>query len=98
MLADTSAINTFSAAQDRHADVLGAVGAVLASAQPDSGALGPAGAQFTQALADAVRRHVERVGLLGTAAADAGVTARATAAAYVAADADNGRALAEAGS
>ncbi|MDT5079926.1 MAG: hypothetical protein QOJ80_4563 [Mycobacterium sp.] len=84
MLADTSAIHAFGAAQARHAADLAAVTTRLAAAggwlSPD--ALGPVGARFLAALGEAVAREARLVAGLGERVAAAGVTAHSNANAY----------------
>lgn len=95
MLADTSAVHAFGDALSRHAEVLDAARAALTSAHPGADALGPAGARFTSALADAVRLHTSRVAELSQVVAGAAATARVNAAEYLAADDAGGRAIGE---
>jgi hypothetical protein len=94
MLADTAVIHAFGDAQARHGAALAAIGTALASAHPATDALGTAGARFTGALADAVRRHAERAARLGGLVADAATAAHANAVAYVDTDAGSGHAIA----
>ncbi|WP_319445879.1 MULTISPECIES: hypothetical protein [unclassified Mycobacterium] len=95
MLADTSAIHAFGAAQTRHAADLAAVTARLASAggslSPD--ALGPVGARFLAALGDAVAREARLVAGLGERVAAAGATAQTNADAYGATEHRAGQSL-----
>ena len=95
VLADTAVIRAFGAAQSRHAAELEAISAALVSGggQFDSDALGPVGAAFVAALADAAARDARLVALLGERVATAGATARATADAYVVTEQGTGHAL-----
>jgi hypothetical protein len=95
MLADTSAIHAFGAAQTRHAADLAAVTTRLESAagwlSPD--ALGPVGTRFLAALGEAVAREARLVAGLGERVAAAGATAHSNADAYRATEHRAGQAL-----
>jgi len=95
MLADTSAIHAFGAAHTRHATDLATVTARLTSASGAlcADALGPVGARFLAALAEAVAREARLVAGLGERFAAAGTTAHSTADAYGAAEHRTGRSL-----
>jgi hypothetical protein len=95
VLADIAVIRALGAAQSRHAEELEAISAALVSGgtQLDSDALGPVGAHFLAALADAVARDARLVALLGERVATASATARATADAYVVTEQGTGDAL-----
>ena len=96
MLADTAAIHAFGAAQARHAAELEAITVTLASVSdgllPD--ALGPVGASFVYALAEAIAQEARHVERLSDTIATAAATARASADAYVDTDHRAGGALA----
>jgi hypothetical protein len=88
MFADTDAIRAFGAANSAHATDLAAVAAVL-SALPDAAAhamLGPVGARFLAALADATTEASGAAAGLADRLAEGSVTARASATAYENAD------------
>jgi hypothetical protein len=95
MLADTSAIHAFGAAHARHAADLATVTARLTSASGGlcADALGPVGARFLAALAEAVAREARLVAGLGERVAAAGATAHSTADAYGAAEHRAGQSL-----
>ena len=95
VLADIAVIRALGAAQSRQAADLDAISAALVSGgtQLDSDALGPVGAHFLAALADAVARDARLVALLGERVATASATARATADAYVVTEQSTGDAL-----
>jgi hypothetical protein len=88
MFADTDAIRAFGAANSAHAADLAAVAAALSS-MPDAAAgamLGPVGARFLAALADATTEASRAVTALGERLAGGHMTAYASAAAYENAD------------
>ena len=88
MLADTSAIHAFGAAQTRHAADLAAITARLTSTSGtlDPDALGSVGARFVAALAEAVTQQARTLVGLGERVAAAGATAASNADAYGAAE------------
>src|SRR6476620_3153098 len=88
MFADTDAIRAFGAASSAQAADLAAVAAAL-SFMPDAAAcamLGPVGARFVAALADATTEAARAATALGDRLAAGHVTAYASAAAYENAD------------
>jgi hypothetical protein len=95
MLADTSDIHAFGAAQSRQAADLAAVNARLESAggwlSPD--ALGPVGARFSAALGEAVAREARLVAELSERLAAACATAHSNADAYQATEHRAGQAI-----
>jgi hypothetical protein len=95
MLADTSAIHALGAAQARHAADLAAVTARLSSASGAlcTDALGPVGARFLAALAEAVAREAQVVAGLAERVAAAGATAHSNADAYGATEHRAGQSL-----
>jgi hypothetical protein len=87
MFADTDAIRAFGAANSAQAADLAAVAATLASMPgPAAAALGPVGARFLVALADATTEASRTVSALADRLATGFVTAYASAAAYENAD------------
>jgi len=95
MFADTDAIRAFGAANSAQAADLAAVAAALSST-PDAAAgamLGPVGARFVAALADAAMAASRSVTALGERLAAGHVTAYASAATYEDADYRLGTAL-----
>jgi hypothetical protein len=95
MFADTDAIRAFGAASSAQADDLAAVAATLSS-MPGLGAgsmLGPVGARFLAALADATTDASHAVAALGDRLAAGCLTAHASAAAYENADCQLGAAV-----
>ncbi len=98
MFADTDAIRAFGAASLTQAADLAAVAAALSSmpGPAASSMLGPVGTRFLTALADAATDASLAVAALGDKVAAGCDTARASAGAYEAADAQGGRLIAEA--
>jgi hypothetical protein len=95
MFADTDAIRAFGAANAARAADLAAVAAALSS-MPDAGAgsgLGPIGARFLAALAEATTDVSRAVAALGDRLATGYLTAHASAAAYENADCRLGAAV-----
>jgi hypothetical protein len=87
MFADTEAIRAFGAANSAQAADLAAVAATLASMPgPAAAALGPVGARFLAALAEATTEASRAVSALADRLATGFVTAHASAAAYENAD------------
>ena len=88
MHADTSAIDAFGIAQDDRAASLDDIRAALSNARDllTDASLGPVGARFTTALADALERQAARIADVCRAAAGAADTARATSVEYLSAD------------
>jgi len=92
MFADTDAIRAFAAASTAHAADLAAVAATLSS-MPGAAAdsmLGPVGARFLTALADATTEASRAVAALGERLQAGCLTAHASAAAYENADEHSG--------
>ena len=88
MFADTAAIRAFGAASSAQADDLGAIAAAL-SAMPSAAAdsmLGPVGARFLAALADATTDAARAVAALSDRLEAGDFTARASSTAYENAD------------
>ena len=86
MFADTDAIRALGAANSAHAADLETVAAALSS-MPDAGAmLGPVGARFVSALAEATAETSHAVTALADRLATGSDTARASAGAYEYAD------------
>jgi hypothetical protein len=95
MFADTDAIRAFGAANTAQAADLAAVAAALSS-MPDTAAssmLGPVGARFVEALADAATDASRAVAALGDSLSTASTTAHASASGYDAADRRAGAAV-----
>jgi HPt (histidine-containing phosphotransfer) domain-containing protein len=93
MIADTSDIHGFSAAQRRHADDLASVAGDLAAATVAVDAFGPVGAGFLAALNHALGREAEQVARLAERLASASSTAGAAAEAYRAAEGHAGQSI-----
>ena len=95
MLADTSAIHAYGAAQARHAAELEAITSTLtaATARLPADAFGAVGVRFLAAMAEAVTTEAGNVARLGERVAAAGATAHTTADAYVASERGAGRAI-----
>jgi hypothetical protein len=95
MFADTDAIRAFGAANSAHAADLSALVATLGSfpAASASSMLGPVGARFLAALADAATDASRAVAALSDRLEAGHLTARASAAAYENADHQLGRAV-----
>jgi len=94
MFADTDAIRAFGAANTAQAADLAAVAAALS--MPDTAAssmLGPVGARFVEALADAATDASRAVAALGDSLSTASTTAHASASGYNAADRRAGAAV-----
>jgi hypothetical protein len=83
MLADTSDIHDFSAAQHRHAADLLAVAADLAAARVPADAFGSVGAHFVSALNAALAQQSHHVTHLAGRLTSAGATAKEAAGAYL---------------
>ena len=92
MFADTDAVRTFGSANAAQAADLAAVAAAL-SALPDDAALGPIGARFLAAYADAAAQTSRAASALADRLSTGYRTAHAAAAAYEDADARTGTAL-----
>jgi hypothetical protein len=88
MFADTDAIRAMGSANSAHAADLAGVAAVLSTVPLAGSALGPVGAKFVAALAEAAADGSRAVSALGESLAASHRTASAAAAAYD--DADHG--------
>ena len=88
MLANTSDIHAFSAAQHRHAADLVAVAADLTAARVPSDAFGSVGTRFVTALNAALTQQARRVEHIADRLTVAGSTAGSAADAYIAAERD----------
>ena len=93
VIADTSDIQEFSAAQSRHADDLASVAADLSAATAAPDAFGPVGADFLMALNQALRREAQHATRLAERLAAAQSAARTAADAYRSAEAQAGESL-----
>ncbi|BDX33955.1 hypothetical protein TUM20985_45020 [Mycobacterium antarcticum] len=93
VIADTSDIQGFSAAQLRHADDLASVAADLTAATAATDAFGPIGADFLLALNGALRREAQYAAQLAERLAAAKSTAGAAATAYRSAESVAGRSI-----
>lgn len=93
MFADTDAVRTFGTASSAQAADLAAAAAALSSVPgPAAGSmLGPVGARFLAALADATTETSHAVAALGNRVSAGCDTAHASAGAYEEADANGGR-------
>src|SRR3989442_5950673 len=94
MFADTDAIRAVAAANSAHAADLTAVATALSSLPDTADALGPVGARFLAALADATTDASRAVAALADRLTAGCRTARASAAAYENADERTGAQLA----
>lgn len=96
MLADTDAIRALGSANSTHAADLAEVAATLSSLPvPATSPLGPIGARFMSALAEAAAEGSRAVTALGSRLSASGPTAYAAAAAYDEADYGAGSRVAE---
>lgn len=86
MLADTSDIHAFSAAQHRHAADLAAVATDLAAARLPDDAFGAVGTRFVSALNAALAHQAQHVTHLADRLTVAGATAKQSADAYAGAE------------
>jgi hypothetical protein len=90
MFADTDAIRALGAAHSEHAAELATVATTLSSWPDAADALGPVGARFVAALAEATAEAARAVTALADRLDAGGRTANASAAAYENADERNG--------
>ena len=95
MFADTDAIRSLGAANSEHATDLAAVATALSSLPDSADALGPVGARFLAALADATADASRAVTALADRLAAGSRTARVSAAAYENADERTGAQVSE---